>query len=120
MLCWDLPLALIVLGSDLYGKSLHEWKNALDKYKTIPHQKIQEILRRSYDGLEDTKNDIFLDIACFFEGQKVSYVNKIVDKCGFYPDFGINVLVDKSLISIDKFGRLIMHDLLQEIGRKIV
>lgn len=82
-----LPLALIVLGSDLYGKSLHEWKSALYKYKTIPHKKIQEILRRSYDGLEDPEKDIFLDIACFFEGQNVGYVSKTVDKVWFLSRF---------------------------------
>jgi hypothetical protein len=116
-----LPLALVVLGSDLYDKGLHEWKSALDRYKTIPNKKIQEILRISYDGLEDTVKDIFLDIACFFKGEKVGYVNKILDKCGFFPDYGIKVLVDKSLVSIDKdFETLIMHDLLQEVGREIV
>jgi ABC-type oligopeptide transport system ATPase subunit len=116
-----LPLALVVLGSDLYGKGLHEWKSALDRYKTNPNKKVQEILRISYDGLEDTVKDIFLDIACFFKGEKVGYVSKILDKCGFFPDYGIKVLVDRSLVSIDKdFETLIMHDLLQEVGREIV
>jgi hypothetical protein len=65
--------------------------------------------------------EIFLDIACFFKGEKVGYVNKILDKCGFFPDYGIKVLVDKSLISIDEVkGLIIMHDLLQEVGREIV
>jgi hypothetical protein len=35
------------------------------------------------------------------------------------PNDGIKVLADKSLISIDKFGTLIMHDLLQDMGREI-
>jgi hypothetical protein len=59
-----------VLGSDLFGKGLHEWKSALDRYKRIPNKTLHEILRISYDGLEDTVKDIFLDIACFFKGKK--------------------------------------------------
>ena len=35
-----LPLALEVLGSDLRGKDIHQWKSALDKYKRIPHTNI--------------------------------------------------------------------------------
>jgi len=78
-----LLLALVVMGADLFGKGLHEWKNALDWYKRIPNKKIQEILRISYDGLEDTVKDTFLDIACFFKGEELGHVSKIVDKCGF-------------------------------------
>ncbi|XP_059455169.1 TMV resistance protein N-like [Corylus avellana] len=66
-----LPLALEVLGSDLHGKDIHQWKSALDKYKRIPHTNIQEILRISYDGLHENEKNIFLDIACFFKGWQV-------------------------------------------------
>ena len=37
-----LPLALEVLGSDLHGKDIHQWKKALDNSKRIPHRRIQE------------------------------------------------------------------------------
>jgi hypothetical protein len=115
-----LPLALVVLGSDLSSKDLNEWKSALDRYKRIPNKEIHEILKISYDGLEDDVKDIFLDIACFFKGE-IGYVNKILYKCGFFPDYGIKVLADKSLISIDEVkGLITMHDMLQEVGREIV
>ncbi|XP_042962698.1 disease resistance protein RPV1-like [Carya illinoinensis] len=39
-----LPLASTVLGSDLKGRSIHQWKSTLDKYKSIPNQNIQRIL----------------------------------------------------------------------------
>ncbi|KAF5469472.1 hypothetical protein F2P56_013542, partial [Juglans regia] len=42
-----LPLALVVLGSNLYGRSLHEWKSALDKCKRLPNKNIHNILRIS-------------------------------------------------------------------------
>jgi hypothetical protein len=128
-----LPLALVVLGSDLFGKYLHEWKSALYRFKRIPNKKFQEILRISYDGLEDTVKDISLDIACFFKGEELDHVSKILDKRGFFPDYGIKVLMDKSLIYVDdhkyikywpnpvkSYKSLGMRDLLQEMGREII
>ena len=115
-----LPLALMVLGSDLYGKSIIQWKSALDKYESVPNKNIQEILKISYDGLDDSEKDIFLDIACFFKGKHADYVIKILDGCGFFPDIGIQVLIDKSLVTIDENNKLGMHDLLQDMGKEIV
>ncbi|XP_030944993.1 TMV resistance protein N-like [Quercus lobata] len=115
-----LPLALMVLGSDLYGKSMIQWKSALDKYARVPNKNIQEILKISYDGLDENEKDIFLDIACFFKGKHADYVIKILDGCGFFPDIGIQVLIDKSLVTIDEKKKLGMHDLLQDMGKEIV
>jgi energy-coupling factor transporter ATP-binding protein EcfA2 len=115
-----LPLALTVLGTDLHGRSVQHWKSALAKYKRIPNKTIQEKLRISYDGLGDTEKNIFLDIACFFNGQDADYVIKILDNCNFFPNSGIKVLMDKSLITIDEYNRLMVHNLLQEMGREIV
>lgn len=33
---------------------------------------------------------------------------------------GIKVLIDKSLVSISRWNSLVMHDLVQEMGRAIV
>ncbi|XP_042962564.1 disease resistance protein RUN1-like [Carya illinoinensis] len=84
-----LPLALEVLDLDLHGKSIHEWESAMEEYKRIPHEKIQQILRTSYDGLRESEKKIFLDIACFFKGENVDYVVKILDSCGLNPNIGI-------------------------------
>ncbi|KAG6625640.1 disease resistance protein RPV1-like [Carya illinoinensis] len=48
-----LPLALTVLGSALYDRNIEQWKSALEKYEISPHKDIYEILKISYDGLED-------------------------------------------------------------------
>lgn len=114
-----LPLALKVLGSFLFNKNKLEWKEKLDKLKTNPCLDIQTVLQISFDGLDDTEQDIFLDIACFFKGEDKDYVIKILDSCGFYPNIGIRVLMDKSLITIID-NKLWMHDLLQEMGWDIV
>ncbi|KAG2667281.1 hypothetical protein I3760_15G106600 [Carya illinoinensis] len=103
---WGLPLALEVLGLDLHGRSIHEWESALEEYKRIPHEKIQKILRMSYDGLRESERKIFLDIACFFKGENVDYVVKIFDSC--------------VLITIDDCNKFEMHDLLQDMGREII
>ncbi|KAG6628089.1 hypothetical protein CIPAW_15G176500 [Carya illinoinensis] len=115
-----LPLALTVLGSDLRGLSINQWRSVLDKYKRIPSKNIQEVLCISYDGLDDNEKEIFLDIAFFFKGQHLDYVVKILDSCGFSPDNGIKRLVDKCLITITIHNTLWMHDLLQDMGREIV
>ena len=101
-----LPLALKIIGFDLCGKSIHEWKSALEKYKNIPHKKIQEKLKISYDGLEKTEKVIFLDISCFFKGFSKDFVVNILDACNLYPDYGIKKLINKCLLTIDQFGQL--------------
>ncbi|XP_054780096.1 TMV resistance protein N-like isoform X3 [Prosopis cineraria] len=64
------PLALEVLGSHFHSRDEVYWKSELDKLKTCPHRGIQDILRVSYDGLDDMDKEIFLDIAFFFVGEK--------------------------------------------------
>ncbi|KAI9125028.1 hypothetical protein K1719_003644 [Acacia pycnantha] len=61
-----LPLALEVIGSNLCGKTINEWESALDTYKLSPHKGIQQVLRVSYEDLEEVEKEILLDIACLF------------------------------------------------------
>ena len=116
-----LPLALEVLGSFLLGRSMQEWNCALEKLKRIPHDKVQEKLRISFDALsDDTYKDTFLDISCFFIGMDKNYVVQILDGCGFFPEIGINVLIQRCLLTVDERNKLMMHDLLRDMGREIV
>ncbi|XLT60619.1 hypothetical protein HN873_053223 [Arachis hypogaea] len=115
-----LPLALEVIGSNLFGRSLEEWQSALEQYERIPIKEIQKILKVSFDDLEDDENNLFLDIACFFNGDRLQYVEEILRAHhGFCPKNGIRVLVDKSLIKIDD-DKVTIHDLIQDMGREIV
>jgi L1 cell adhesion molecule like protein len=115
-----LPLALEVIGSHLFDKSLNVWKSALDKYERILHKDILEILKVSYDDLDEDEKGIFLDIACFFNSYEMSYVKEILYLHGFEVENGIQVLTDKSLIKVDGNGCVRMHDLVQDMGREIV
>uniref|UniRef100_A0A7N2MYZ4 Uncharacterized protein n=1 Tax=Quercus lobata TaxID=97700 RepID=A0A7N2MYZ4_QUELO len=114
-----LPLALIVLGSFLAKRTIDIWESALESLQKIPNKKIVDILKVSYDGLEEMMKEIFLDIACFFGGGSVYKVMEILENCGFDARIGVSVLMDKSLVTIE-FGKLWMHDLLQEMGREII
>ena len=62
-----LPIALKVLGGFLSNKNIGEWKSALHKLEKIPHINVQNVLKVSYEKLEDIYKDIFLDIASFFK-----------------------------------------------------
>uniref|UniRef100_A0A0R0G0X9 NB-ARC domain-containing protein n=1 Tax=Glycine max TaxID=3847 RepID=A0A0R0G0X9_SOYBN len=60
----DLPLALEIIGSNLFGKSIEESESALNGFERIPDNNIYEILKVSYDALNEDEKSIFLDIAC--------------------------------------------------------
>ena len=117
--CDGLPLALKVLGSLLLDKTIFEWESQLRKLKRKPEANIQNVLKISYDELDDTQQKIFLDIACFFNGEDKDYVTRILDSCGLDAEIEIRVLYDKCLISLSK-NKILMHDLIQEMGRNII
>ncbi|XVF78479.1 hypothetical protein PTKIN_Ptkin14bG0136900 [Pterospermum kingtungense] len=114
-----LPLALEVLGSFLCGRDVAQWRSAIERLKRDSHKEIIDKLQISFDGLEETEKNIFLDMACFFNGEEKDFVFKVLDGCGFFPHIGMDVLIKKSLIKFDG-SKLRMHGLLQEMGRKIV
>ncbi|XP_039062438.1 TMV resistance protein N-like [Hibiscus syriacus] len=115
-----LPLALEVLGSFLCGRDATQWRSAIERLKRDSNKEILDRLQISFDGLEEREKNIFLDIACFFNREEKDFVTKVLDGCEFFPEIGIDVLVKKSLVAVNRENRLWMHDLLQEMGRKIV
>ncbi|KAI9110915.1 hypothetical protein K1719_018035 [Acacia pycnantha] len=115
-----LPLALSVLGSFLCGRSsLLEWEDALDMLKKNQHNDILRVLELSFDALTSTEQAIFLDIACFFNGWSKKVIINILESCGFNAKIGIATLQEKSMLK-DYGGCLVMHDLLEQMGRRIV
>lgn len=114
-----LPLALRVLGSFLYRRSQREWESTLARLETYPRSDIMEVLRVSYDGLDDQEKAIFLYISCFYNMKHVDYVKKLLDICGYAAEIGITVLTEKSLIVVSN-GCIKMHNLLEQMGRELV
>ncbi|KAM7508445.1 hypothetical protein LguiA_018898 [Lonicera macranthoides] len=116
-----LPLVLVTIGSLLFGNKVKaSWEEILRKLGKIPHKKVQEKLRISYDALDYGQKQIFLDIACLFIGEDKTYPCYMWDDCDFYPLDGINVLVCKSLLKVGDDNRFRMHDQLRDLGRQIV
>ncbi|XP_050387107.1 disease resistance-like protein DSC1 isoform X2 [Argentina anserina] len=118
-----LPLALTVLGALLDNRTEQEWEKELKKIDKIPitslDSKIGRVLWASYDGLHELEKNIFLDVACFFRGEPIEMVTYFLESSEFFPDIGLKVLVEKSLLTVSD-GVLNMHDLIQEMGRNIV
>nr|KYP59349.1 TMV resistance protein N [Cajanus cajan] len=118
--CKGVPLALKVLGANLRLRSKEAWECELRKLQRIPNMEIHNVLKLSYDGLDGTQKDIFLDIACFFKQHSRGFVTSVLEAFDFYPESGIEVLLDKSLITISEYNEIEMHGLIQEMGWGIV
>ncbi|XP_065865755.1 disease resistance protein RPV1-like [Euphorbia lathyris] len=119
--CGGLPLALQVLGSSLSGRSISVWESALEKLERIADSKIQQILRISFDSLQDDHDKrLFLDIACFFAKMDIGYAFRILNGCGYYTIDGIQNLVSRCLITVNEEHKLMIHQLLRDMGREIV
>ncbi|KAG5545352.1 hypothetical protein RHGRI_017727 [Rhododendron griersonianum] len=119
--CEGLPLAIKVLGSSLSGQSIGVWRSQLEKLKAIPDSKILAKLKISYDSLQDEHDrSLFLHLACFFVGSDKDFTITIMDECEFYTVVGIQNLIDRGLVTVDGYNKLVIHHLLQEMGREIV
>ncbi|XWS75620.1 hypothetical protein CRYUN_Cryun01aG0106800 [Craigia yunnanensis] len=115
------PIALKVLGSTLHQRSILYWESALNRLKQYPNPKIQNVLKISFDGLDEIEKNIFLDIACFSKWYDRDNVTKIPEGCyGCTAHCGITDLIDKCLLNVTKENSLGMHDLLQELGMNVV
>ncbi|XP_076899460.1 disease resistance protein RUN1-like [Bidens hawaiensis] len=119
--CDGNPLALEVLGSSLQkNNSILSWKSALNLLGKDIHLGIQRVLVRSYNMLPyDNDREIFLHIACFLIGMDMDYVVKILEH-DYSAMSSIITLTKRCLLSVSPNKKLLMHPLLQEMGRTIV
>ncbi|XP_057415448.1 TMV resistance protein N-like [Lotus japonicus] len=113
-----LPLVLKVLGTDLaIEDNLEYWEYTLEECKRNPNPRIKDVLQRSYERLQSNAKQVFLDIAFFFKGERIEYVEMILKE--FNATQAIKVLVLKSLITVED-GRLNMNGHIQDMAREIV
>nr|XP_043633083.1 disease resistance protein RUN1-like [Erigeron canadensis] len=115
------PLALKVVGNALFEKSARIWRSQLDRLQMYPNSEIQQKLRPSFDLLDFDQKRIFLDIACALIGEDKDLSASVLDNNNCFADVNIDVLVDKSLITIspDDFS-LQMHELIRSMAREVL
>ncbi|XP_028773908.1 disease resistance-like protein DSC1 [Neltuma alba] len=118
--CHGNPLALVVLGCFLYGRQKEEWESALEKLSQAPPKDIVDVLKLSFDGLDDKQQNVFLDLAFLIkQGVHIS-LNLLRQLYCSSMHIEISVLREKSLISFNDHNDFIeMHDLLREMGLEI-
>uniref|UniRef100_A0A1J3FF21 Disease resistance protein RRS1 n=1 Tax=Noccaea caerulescens TaxID=107243 RepID=A0A1J3FF21_NOCCA len=112
------PLALKVFGKKS-RKNPREMEMTFLKLDQSPPHEIHDAVKSTYYSLSSNEKNMFLDIACLFRGENVDCMMHLLEGCGFYARVEVNVLVDKCLVSISE-GRVVMHNLIQDIGRKII
>jgi hypothetical protein len=124
--CCGFPLALEVTGCFLFDKREEcdfngTWPQTI---KTLIKEKdILKKLKVSYDGLSPEASMMFLDIACFMIGQREHIAMQIFEACtSDYkgPAASFSSLKNKCLVKLDEDRRIIMHDLLRDMGRQVV
>ncbi|XP_044469712.1 disease resistance-like protein DSC1 [Mangifera indica] len=113
------PLALKVLGSFLFKRTKREWESALKNLRTSLHVDVHKVLKISYDRLNDKEKVVFLDIACFFKGYKRDLIEAILNARDFDSHISIHLLIERCPITTS-FDTIIMHDLLEKMGKEIV
>ncbi|KAM7478355.1 hypothetical protein LguiA_026568 [Lonicera macranthoides] len=117
--CGGLPLALVVLGSSLFSSDLSIYRSVIKKLELIPRHEVINWLKVSLDSIHDDKY-LFLHFACFFIGKDANHVTTILNEQGYDASAGIQTLVHRRLLTIDRDRKLQMHQLLQDMGRDIV
>lgn len=74
----------------------------------------------TYEELDFSQQQIFLDIACHFIGEERIHAYYVWKACNFFSHTGLNVLIHLSLIKVNEDDRLWMHNQLRDLGREIV
>ncbi len=98
--CGGLPLSLEVLGSFLCNtKESEVWEGALNTLKSgqsvtggNDNEELWNVLKISYDNLDKQHQNMFLDIACFLGGLKISTICRAWSGDYLNPKFGLQNL----------------------------
>ena len=120
--CEGHPLALKVLGSSLINEDVAAWSDTCEMLeKNKLHDDIQKVLQISYDSLpSENFKELFKHIACFFVGKDKDETETILNGCGIRASYGMKRLIERCLLTIQPGNKLMMHQLLQEMGRDLV
>ncbi|KAF3588666.1 hypothetical protein F2Q69_00032430, partial [Brassica cretica] len=119
-LAGNLPLGLRVLGAYLLGMSRDQWIHALPRLRTSLDGEIEKVLRFSYDALCEDVQELFLHIACFFNGSCIDDLVECLAESRLNVKYGLQVLYDKCFISELERGCFVVHNLMEQLANEIV
>ncbi|KAI3805431.1 hypothetical protein L1987_27804 [Smallanthus sonchifolius] len=130
--CGGNPLALKVLGSSLFvsvedprerSNIIEIWRSRLNSLSSMKGDldcKIQGVVQKSFDSLPHVSyKELFLHIVVFFVGEDEDYVVDILEQ-DLHAKVGIMTLINRCLRSVSPDKKLVIHQLLQDMGRNIV
>ncbi|KAL7619245.1 hypothetical protein Lser_V15G02948 [Lactuca serriola] len=119
--CGGHPLALEVLGKSLYNRDVAYWEECIKGLKKEIGSHINNVLRMSFDSLpSENDKDLFKHIACFFVGMDRDVTETILKACAINTRVGITNLIDRCMLSVGENNKLMMHQLLRDMGRFVV
>ncbi|KAL3741008.1 hypothetical protein ACJRO7_022170 [Eucalyptus globulus] len=116
-----LPLALEKVGKSLFKNTKKKvWMETLTALQEAPHKSVREAFLKSYTTLEEIEQNIFLDVACFFNGMDKRIPYYMWHDLQFSPTVSILSLRAMSLVEIGEDKELRMCEILRNFGREIV
>ncbi|KAL1225323.1 Disease resistance protein RML1B [Cardamine amara subsp. amara] len=120
-LCGKLPLGLRVVGLSLRGKEEDEWEDVMSRLETILDRDIEDVLKLGYESLDENEQTLFLHIAVFFNKEDGDVVKAMFADGKLDVKHSLEILVNRSLITICSFtGNIVMHKLLQQVARQVI
>ncbi|XP_023635160.1 disease resistance-like protein DSC2 isoform X2 [Capsella rubella] len=121
-LAHGLPSAIQAYALFLRGRanSPEEWEEAVCGLESTPDENIMEILKISYEGLAKPHQNAFLHVACLFNGDTYRRVTSLLVLSRRESNLWMRVLAEKSLINITSNGFVILHKLVEQMGREIM
>ncbi|CAH8300527.1 unnamed protein product [Eruca vesicaria subsp. sativa] len=121
-LAHGLPSALRAYALFLRGRdnSPGEWEEAICGLESNPDEKVMEVLKLSYDGLAKQHQNVFLQVACLFNGGTFQRVISLLDGYEDEKKLCLKILAEKSLINIATSEYVILHKLVEQMGRGIM
>lgn len=114
-----LPMAIVLRAEYLKeNEDIEIWRNTRDSLHDHPNERaVLDALEASYETLGMDTKEIFLDIACFFNGKDERIPSHMWKACGYRLPSGIKLLRDLHLLEDGENNELRMHALIREFGR---
>jgi hypothetical protein len=124
--CCGLPLSLEVMGTCMQGEArLRIWERTLHRLVRArhdggPNEKLWDTLRLSFDELTIEEKNMFLDLTCYFCEKMFPTKETFLRMYDGNAREILEKLHNKSLVKVNEWDHLDMHDQLCDMGRMLI